>query len=80
MIDDPIISEVRRHRATILESYGGDLHRYHDAVQQSQANRFAGQLVTLQPRKRVEPSGAANGSQPSRQDTNRTSAAAGSRR
>ncbi len=54
MIDDPIISEVRRHRANILDSYGGDVRRYHAALQQDQARRFAGQLVTLEPRKAVE--------------------------
>ena len=77
MIDDLIVSEVRRHRAVILESYGGDLHRYHDAVQQSQRNRFGGQLVTLQPRKRAEPDGAASGSQPIRSETNSATASAG---
>jgi hypothetical protein len=55
MIDDPIVSEVRRNRATILDSHGGDLRRYHAALQQTQAGRFAGQLVTMEPRARVEP-------------------------
>ena len=80
MIDDPIVSEVRRNRATILDSHGGDLRRYHAAIQQTQAGRFGGQLVTLEPRTRVEPGGPTNGSPPSRPDTNHTSAAAGSRR
>jgi len=80
MIDDPIVSEVRRNRATILDSHGGDLRQYHAAIQQTQASRFAGQLVTMEPRARLEPGGPATGSQPSRPDTNRTSAAAGSRR
>jgi hypothetical protein len=80
MIDDPIVSEVRRNRATILDSHGGDLRRYHAALQQTQAGRFAGQLVTMEPRTRVEPGGPANGSQPIRSETNRTSSAAGSRR
>ncbi len=80
MIDDPIVSEVRRNRATILDSHGGDLRRYHAAIQQTQAGRFAGQLVTMEPRTRVEPSGPANGSQPRGPDPDRTSAAAGSRR
>ena len=80
MIDDPIVSEVRRNRATILDSHGGDLRRYHAAIQQTQAGRFAGQLVTMEPRKRVEPGGPANGSQPSRPDSHRTSMTAGSRR
>lgn len=64
MIDDPIVSEVRRHRATILESYGGNLRRYHDAVQQSQDNRFAGQLTTLPPRKKVEPVASSDSTSP----------------
>lgn len=80
MIDDPIVSEVRRNRATILDSHGGDLHRYHEALQQTQAGRFAGQLVTLEPRRRVEPSVPATGSQPIRSEANRTSSAASSRR
>ena len=80
MIDDPIVSEVRRNRATILDSHGGDLRRYHADLQQTQAGRFAGQLVTMEPRTRVEPGGPANGSQPIRSETNRTSSAAGSRR
>jgi len=80
MIDDPIVSEVRRNRATILDSHGGDLRRYHAAIQQTQAGRFAGQLVTMEPRTRVEPGGPADGSQPSRPDSSRTSATAGSRR
>jgi hypothetical protein len=80
MIDDPIVSEVRRNRATILDSHGGDLRRYHAALQQTQAGRFAGQLVAMEPRTRVEPGGPANGSQPIRSETNRTSGAAGSRR
>lgn len=80
MIDDPIVSEVRRNRATIMDSHGGDLRRYHAALQQTQAGRFAGQLVTMEPRTRVEPGGPANGTQPSRSESNRTSSAAGSRR
>jgi len=80
MIDDPIVSEVRRNRATILDAHGGDLRRYHAAIQQTQAGRFGGQLVTMEPRTRSKPGGPANGSQPSRPDPNRTSAAAGSRR
>jgi hypothetical protein len=80
MIDDPIVSEVRRNRATILDSHGGDLRRYHAAIQQTQAGRFAGQLVTMEPRTRAEPDGAANGGQPIRSETNRTSSAVGSRR
>lgn len=80
MIDDPIVSEVRRNRATILDSHGGDLHRYHATIRETQVVRFAGRLVTMEPRTAVEPGGAATGSQPSRPDSNRTSAAAGSRR
>ena len=80
MIDDPIVSEVRRNRATILDSHGGDLRRYHAALQQTQAGRFAGQLVTMEPRTRVEPGGPANGTQPGRSESNRTSSAAGSSR
>ena len=60
MIDDPIVSEVRRNRATILDSHGRNLRRYHAALQQTQAGRFAGQLVTMEPRTRVEPSDAPN--------------------
>jgi hypothetical protein len=62
MIDDPIVSEVRRNRATILDSHGGDLRRYHTALQQTQAGRFAGHLVTREPPTWVEPDGPANGS------------------
>lgn len=80
MIDDPIVSEVRRNRATILDSHGGDLRRYHAALQQAQAGRFAGMLVTMEPRTRVEPGGAANGSQPLAPQTNQASSGAGSRR
>lgn len=80
MIDDPIVSEVRRNRVTILDSHGGDLRRYHAAIQEAQAGRFAGRLVTMEPRTRVEPGGPANGSQPIRSDTDRTSPAAGTRR
>jgi len=80
MIDDPIVSEVRRNRATILDSHGGDLHRYHTAIQQTQAGRFARQLVTIEPRTRGERASSANGSQPVRSKTNRTSSAAGSGR
>jgi hypothetical protein len=61
MIDDPIVSEVRRNRATILDLHGGDLRRYHAALQQTQAGRFAGQLVTMEPRTRVEQAGRGNG-------------------
>lgn len=78
MIDDPIVSEVRRNRATILDSHGGDLRRYHAVIQQTQAGRFAGQLVTMEPRARVEPDGPANQSQPVDPATNQTSPAAGS--
>lgn len=71
MIDDPIVSEVRRLRATILESFRGELHRYHAAVQQSQGDRFAGRLVTLSPRKTVELDDAADGSRPGASESNR---------
>jgi hypothetical protein len=54
MNDDPIVSEVRRHRAAILESHGGDLRRYHAALQQDQARRFGPQLVVLEPNTIVE--------------------------
>jgi hypothetical protein len=80
MIDDPIVSEVRRHRATILESYGGNLRRYHDAVQQSQGNRFAGQLTTLPPRKKVEPVVSSDSSQSDVFEPSLKSSSVGSRR
>lgn len=60
MTDDPIVSEVRRHRATILESHGGDVRRYHAALQQDQAQRFGAQLVVLEPHRIVEPSAPSN--------------------
>lgn len=60
MTDDPIVSEVRRHRATILDSHGGDVRQYHAALQQDQARRFGEQLVVLQPRRIVEPSAPSN--------------------
>jgi hypothetical protein len=80
MTDDPIISEVRRHRASILNSHGGDMRRYHAGLQQDQARRFAGQLVTLEPRRIVEPDGPANRSQPIRSKADSTPSAADSRR
>lgn len=60
MNDDPIVSEVRRHRTGILDAHGGDLHRYHAALQRDQARRFGTHLVVLEPRKSVEPSAPAN--------------------
>jgi hypothetical protein len=60
MPDDPIVSEVRRHRTTILESHGGDLRRYHEALQQDQVRRFGAQLVVLEPHRIGEPSAPSN--------------------
>jgi len=78
MTDDPIISELRRHRVSILDSHGGDMRRYHAALEQDQARRFAGQLVILKPRRIVEPDGPANRSQPIRSQADATQSAADS--
>ncbi len=56
MTDDPIVSEVRRNRATILDSHGGDVRRYHAALEQDQARRFGADLVVLKPRPIIKPS------------------------
>jgi hypothetical protein len=61
MTDDPIISEVRRHRAIILDSHGGDVRRYHAVLQEDQARRFGAQLVVLEPHRIVEQSAPSNG-------------------
>lgn len=78
MNDDPIVAEVRRHRAAILDSFGGDLRHYLAALQKSQSQRFAGRLVTLTARKRVEPSAAPN-RRPSGHRTSRTVGRGGGR-
>ena len=54
MTDNPIVSEVRKHRTSILESHGGDVRRYHAALQQDQARRFGAQLVILEPHRIVD--------------------------
>ena len=56
MNEDEIMAEVRKQRATILETHGGSLEKHHAAIEASQAKDFAGRLVTLSPRRRVAPS------------------------
>ena len=60
MNDDPIVSEVRRHRGIILDSHGGDVGRYHAALQKDQARRFGAHLVVLDPRRIVAQSAPSN--------------------
>lgn len=50
MTDDPIVSEVRKHRLEILESYGS-LRAYHKAVMKKQKT-YGERLVTLNPKRK----------------------------
>ena len=60
MNETDIVAEVRKHRAEILASFGGSMAQHHAAIEARQRQEYAGRLVMLQPRKRVEPVGAPN--------------------
>jgi len=45
---DPIVDEVREHRAGLAEAFGGDLHRLGRHFQEAQAAQA--RLVSLPPR------------------------------
>lgn len=61
MNENDIVAEVRRHRSEILASYGGSMALHHAAIEARQQQEYAGRLVMLQPRKRVEQQHAADG-------------------
>lgn len=60
MNETDIVAEVRKHRAEILASFGGSIARHHAAIEARQRHEYAGRLVMLQPRRRVEPSAPPN--------------------
>lgn len=49
MNDDPIVREVRQHRAEILQRYGNSLVKHHEDIQRTQS-AFGQRLVTLPPK------------------------------
>lgn len=55
MRDIDLVAEVRKHRADILASFGGSMAAHHTAVTERQRRDYAGRLVTLEPRKRIDP-------------------------
>ena len=56
-----IVTEVRKHRAEILASFGGSIAQHHSAIEARQRREYAGRLVMLEPRKPLEPSAPPNG-------------------
>jgi hypothetical protein len=78
MNETDIVAEVRGHRAEILASFGGSITQHHAAIEARQHQEYAGRLVMLRPRKRVEPS-AAPKRRPARQRAIRAPATGGGR-
>ena len=57
---DPIIEEVRDHRAEILRLHGGSMIRHHKEIQRTQSD-YGERLVMLPAKRILEPSAAPNG-------------------
>jgi hypothetical protein len=48
MKTDPIVDEIRKHRAEIFQRHGGSLRRHHQEIERTQG-KFGDRLVSFTP-------------------------------